>query len=71
MKMRRLIFCFIVFLAPIVARSQSERLVALPDEFRGAWLATVGGIDWPDAEDPAIVQQIRLIEQIKGLREIG
>jgi uncharacterized lipoprotein YddW (UPF0748 family) len=71
MKMKRLIFCIIVFLAPIVARSQSERLVALPDEFRGAWLATVGGIDWPDAEDPAIVQQIRLIEQIKGLREIG
>ena len=51
--------------------AQTESLVVVSDEFRGAWLATVAGLDWPDVNDHAIIQQIRLIEQIKGLREIG
>ena len=71
MRFNFLIFCLCICLTSPFARSQTEHIVALPDEFRGAWLATVGGIDWPDSEEPAIVQQIRLIEQIKGLREIG
>ncbi len=26
------------------------------EEMRGAWLATVAGLDWPCVDDPAIVQ---------------
>ena len=51
--------------------AQSENLLPRNEEFRGAWLATVAGLDWPDADEPAIIQQIHLIEQIKGLRELG
>ena len=41
------------------------------EEMRGAWLATVAGLDWPCVDDPAIVQQFKLVEQIKGLRDLG
>ena len=51
--------------------AQSENLLPRNEEFRGAWLATVAGLDWPDVDEPAIIQQIHLIEQIKGLRELG
>jgi uncharacterized lipoprotein YddW (UPF0748 family) len=41
------------------------------EELRGAWLATVAGLDWPCIDDLSIIQQIRLVEQIRGLRELG
>ncbi len=58
------------FFAPR-ASAQAESLSPAKEEFRGAWLATVAGLDWPDCNEPAIIQQIHLIEQIKGLRELG
>jgi len=64
-----LLFCLYALMFPL--RAQDESLQPCKEEFRGAWLATVAGLDWPDSNDPAIIQQFRLIEQIKGLRELG
>ena len=40
-------------------------------EFRGVWIATVAGLDWPDVNQPAIVQEVQLLETIKAMREVG
>ena len=68
-KLTLLLLCLCALVRP--GRAQSDSLLPNNDEFRGAWLATVAGLDWPDCNDPAIIQQLRLIEQIKGLRELG
>lgn len=41
------------------------------DEVRGAWLATVVGLDWPDSTFVPIAQQLKLVEQIRELAELG
>lgn len=71
MKSKLLALLICVFAFGFRSAGQAESLVVVNDEFRGAWLATVAGLDWPSCDDHAIVQQIRLIEQIKGLRELG
>ena len=40
-------------------------------EFRGVWIATVAGLDWPDVDQPPIVQQVQLLETMKAMREAG
>ena len=71
MKSKLLAILICVFAFGFRSAGQAESLVVVNDEFRGAWLATVAGLDWPSCDVHAIVQQIRLIEQIKGLRELG
>ncbi|MCR5520067.1 MAG: family 10 glycosylhydrolase [Bacteroidales bacterium] len=68
-KLSLLLLCLPLLLS--TSWAQSESLTPQNDEFRGVWLATVAGLDWPDCNELAIVQQLRLIEQIKGLRELG
>lgn len=74
--MKRLVsfFCAMAFVCA-AASAQSEALPVQSDghdgEFRGAWLATVAGLDWPSCDEAPIVQQLHLIEAIKGLSEAG
>ena len=71
--MTRKLSLLIICLAALfqTGRAQADFLLPQNEEFRGAWLATVAGLDWPSCDDPAIIQQLRLVEQIKGLRELG
>lgn len=62
-----LVFCIFSLSCPARTAAGEEG----GTEMRGAWIATVGGLDWPDSRDDAIVQQLKLIEQIRGLRELG
>lgn len=45
--------------------------IELTHEFRGVWLATVAGIDWPSATDNAATQQRKLVEMIRAIRATG
>ena len=43
----------------------------LRHEWRAAWLTTVHGTDWPDADDDAATQQEKLVTMIRDLKELG
>ena len=40
-------------------------------EMRGAWIATVGGIDWPAQEGNCFTQRANLIDMIRDLGDMG
>ncbi len=40
-------------------------------EMRGAWIATVGGIDWPAQEENCFTQRANLIDMIRDLGDMG
>src|SRR5688500_4617087 len=45
---------------------------ALPREFRGVWIATVGNMDWPSRRDLTTAQQQReLLRLLDSARELG
>ena len=66
-------FLFILALSLAHLGAGAERMPtdSLDNEFRGVWLATVAGLDWPDCNKSAIVQELQLIELIKGLHKAG
>ena len=71
--MRRRLFHIVILCIFVCTRTLAQQDTVMqhdnsPEEIRGAWLATVAGLDWPEA---AIIQQFHLIEQIRGLREVG
>ena len=63
MKTKLLFFFLMLGLMNVRLSAQSENLLPRNEEFRGAWLATVAGLDWPDVDEPAIIQQIHLIDR--------
>lgn len=71
MKNKLLAFLLYLCVLPFSGAAQTEAFTPAAEEVRGAWLATVAGLDWPCVDDQAIIQQIRLVEQIRGLRETG
>ena len=71
MKNKLLVFMLYLCALPFSGAAQTEAFTPGAEEVRGAWLATVAGLDWPCVDDQAIIQQIRLVEQIRGLRETG
>lgn len=66
--MLRTITAILVFLSLLpVAQAQSPKR-----EFRGAWIATVGNIDWPSAQAlPSDVQQKEFIARLDQLASLG
>ena len=74
--MRRRLFHIVILCIFVCTRALAQQDTVMqhdnsPEEIRGAWLATVAGLDWPDCDEAAIIQQFHLIEQIRGLREVG
>ena len=58
---------FIFFLFSFTLKGQSPKR-----EFRGAWIATVGNIDWPSKPGlPAIEQQQQFIYRLDQLKALG
>jgi uncharacterized lipoprotein YddW (UPF0748 family) len=56
------IFLLVIFLAPIVAFAQpAPPPPPAPREFRGAWIATVGNINWPSKPGLPVAEQQREI----------
>jgi uncharacterized lipoprotein YddW (UPF0748 family) len=51
--------------------NQATDRITLQHEVRGDWLTTVGGSDWPDKNDPAETQIIKLRTLIRNLKEAG
>ena len=45
--------------------------VVLSHEFRGAWLATVSGTDWPKTKLNASVQKAELTKDLEGIADAG
>lgn len=74
MKKALLSIVFVLLLAlPAASRTVNPPLrnAAPEEEVRGAWIATVVGLDWPDSTFVPISQQLKLIEQIRGLADMG
>jgi len=67
----RFLTIFFVLLSCFCVKAQQEPVQENNDEFRGVWLATVAGLDWPDCNQPSIVQEVQLLELIKAMREVG
>lgn len=53
-----------------VFNAATDRVV-LDHEFRGAWLTTVRGLDWPSADDDAATQQAKLRAMIQDIYDLG
>lgn len=53
------VLCVVLFalLAAAAFTADTLRLPAVPREFRGVWVATVGNIDWPSAPGLPVAQQ--------------
>lgn len=71
-----LLVCFILLGSVLPAAAQERTLVAQGDapkyEFRGAWIATVINLDWPDSRFGSTqAQQVQLITMLDALQEAG
>ena len=63
-----------VFLSCFLALALSLSLHAQEapaTEWRGVWLTTVRGTDWPDSNDDAATQQEKLVTMIRDLKALG
>jgi uncharacterized lipoprotein YddW (UPF0748 family) len=60
----------LVLLVLLAAPAFSQPADPPKREFRGVWIATVGGLDWPDASTPEL-QQAELVRYFDRLRDSG
>ena len=63
MKLRAFLLTLLILLPAGLKAGQEEQ--------RGVWLATVGGIDWPDGERNHFIQRSSLISTIRELAAMG
>lgn len=66
--MRRLLPVIFFLLLACASASGQE---APAQEWRGVWLTTVRGTDWPSAEDDAATQQEKLVTMLRALKSLG
>src|SRR5688500_14028741 len=55
--MRLLILLVVLLSSPLAALAQSDTPPPAPREFRGAWIATVGNINWPSQPGLSVQEQ--------------
>jgi len=60
-EMRFLFLLVVLLCAPLTAMAQSDNPPPAPREFRGAWIATVGNINWPSKPGLPVAEQQREI----------
>ena len=63
MKLHGILLLSLLFCLPLAAQPS--------EEMRGAWIATVGGIDWPAQEENCFTQRANLIDMIRDLGDMG
>ncbi|MBX2819949.1 MAG: family 10 glycosylhydrolase [Rhodothermaceae bacterium] len=66
---RSTLFMVVVFLAVMPLRAQENPLPKY--EFRGAWMASVLNLDWPDQNASAASQEATLTEMLDALQDAG